>query len=139
MSYHFKFCSFCKTSLVSTAFVYSEVELSPFLYCFVFLKSPDFQYKKENELEPTRATFKKKVSVKSTSLVEQVFFILANYLLTYLMHCGQSEGRQIEERQREITVDPIYSNLHTLDGIIILVQVEYIIIPHVYIILYFIC
>ena len=57
------------------------------------------------------------------------------------MHCGQSEGRQIEERQREITVDPIYSNLHTLDGIIILVQVEYIIIPHVYIniILYFIC
>ena len=55
------------------------------------------------------------------------------------MHCGQSEGRQVEERQREITVDPIYSNLHTLDGIIILVQVEYIIIPHVYIILYFIC
>ena len=49
------------------------------------------------------------------------------------MHCGQSEGRQIEERQREITVDPIYSNLHTLDGIIILVQVEYIIILHVYI------
>ena len=69
VSYHFKFCSFCKTSLVSTAFVYSEVELSPFLYCFVFLKStgcffstasPDFQYKKENELEPTRAILKKK-------------------------------------------------------------------------------
>ena len=64
--YHFKFCSFCNSSLVSTAFVYSEVELSPFLYCFVFLKSTgcffstaplDFQYKKENELEPTRATF----------------------------------------------------------------------------------
>ena len=54
------------------------------------------------------------------------------------MHCGQSEGRQVEERQREITVDPIYSNLHTLGGIIILVQVEYIIIPDVYIILYFI-
>ena len=69
VSYHFKFCSFCKTSLVSTAFVYSEVELSPFLYCFAFLKSigcfffnclSRFSVQKRKRVRANKTFFKKK-------------------------------------------------------------------------------